>query len=256
MKPFRHGCLSALAALCLLAACGGGSSDTNAAGPILGTNQTQDKGGGADNNDSTTSSTKTPAALAQAKARYKGMRRLAVLQASPVSRSAAVEVPAILHFDQDKETLSFDLAEDVEGNGRLNLRVAGKTDAQGGWQSESPANGSPSSPTQHVSLRIDPDGKISGHVKDTQLNMDISGRLSDTKVFLRIQIDATPQAPAQLAGMRHVHLYDLPRDTGEAKTDEQTRPDGNCQNVRWKLKPRMNWQTGLIDTIRVPVCER
>ncbi|MDO5103442.1 MAG: hypothetical protein Q4D91_11195 [Lautropia sp.] len=244
MTRGRRNILSVLTVLGLLGACGGGSGDSQATEP------NEQQNGQGTNPDSSVNGT-TPAMLAQQHARFKGKRRLSVLKASAVSGSAVAEVPAILHFESEEGKLALKLEEDLDGNGRLNLSVRGQTEAAGGWEGKDQPK-----PNEGITLRIDPSGQITGQVQDAQLLMDISGRLSATRAFLRIQIDAAPGAPAHLAGMRHVHRYDLERDTGEARTDGQTSVEGHCQRVRWKLKPRLNWQTGLIDTIRVPVCER
>ncbi|MDO4683535.1 MAG: hypothetical protein Q4B17_12235 [Lautropia sp.] len=238
MTRWRHRGLMAVTVLTLLSACGGGSGDSKADEPLQ---KTPDTG----------STTGTTAALANEQARFKGKRQLSILKHSPVSASAVAEVPAILHFEPEEGKLALKLEEDLDGNGRLNLSVRGQTDDHGGWEGKDEPR-----PGEGITLRISPTGQIEGQVQDAQLHMDISGRMSATRAFLRIQIDAAPGAPAHLAGMRHVHRYELERDTGKARTDEQRGTDGHCQRIRWKLKPRLNWQTGLIDTIRVPVCER
>ncbi|EGZ51338.1 hypothetical protein HMPREF9370_0089 [Neisseria wadsworthii 9715] len=187
-------------------------------------------------------------------ATYSGIRTATILQASPVSSKIKPKVPAKLAFT--RSGAEFKLSEHGPRDNQLVISVLGKLQTNGGWRGQD----------EEVRLTIDPNGNVNGSAYDGPLVYQISGRVSEKRAVLRVQQEAVEGSPERLAGLRHVYNYSLDRQGGgvvntqhgqkqkAAVQQAKTANKGKCKKVRWKLKPSMNYSSGTIDTVRVPVC--
>ena len=116
-----------------------------------------------------------------------------------------------------------------------------------------------------IQVHIDPQGVLTGTAYEAPFRIVLDGKVSDQRFVLRMDMQATAAAGPLPAGTRFVYDYDLERDAAAtdpaAQADDGDRRDtpaaqqGDCRKIRWKLKNVMNYASGTVDLIRVPVCE-
>ena len=117
-----------------------------------------------------------------------------------------------------------------------------------------------------IQVHIDPQGVLTGTAYEAPFRIVLDGKVSDQRFVLRMDMQATTAAGPLPAGTRFVYDYDLKRDAaasdpaaqvddGRRQSTPAVRRQGDCKRIRWKLKNVMNYASGTVDLIRVPVCE-
>ncbi len=184
---------------------------------------------------------------------YKGRRRLH----GPLpdgADDAVRETTARVFFEQSPERGSvLHLMEEGSGLYRVRIDVPGRPTADGGWAGED----------EETRIRIDRHGRLTGSGYDPPVvRIAFDGRMTVQRMLLRITFEATAADGPMPAGTRLVYDYALERDplrsgrTGSADSLQNgAKREGDCKRIRWKLKNVMDYGSGTIDMVRVPVCE-
>ena len=137
---------------------------------------------------------------------------------------------------------------------RMRFDVPGRLGDDGGWAGQD----------EEIRISIDKRGVLTGTAYEPPFRITFDGKVSDQRFVLHMEMKATAAAGPMPAGTRFVYDYDLKRDlpaTGRtARADDgrkQGKPvaQGDCKRIRWKLKNVMDYGSGTIDLVRVPVCE-
>lgn len=136
--------------------------------------------------------------------------------------------------------------------GDAGFTLEGQQDARG-WRSESGA----------VSLRIDPEGRITGGGTLAPQAFSFDGRVSPSALHLVTRIELLARSQGDLpAGTVFEFVYDLSRAAtagpatadGEASREQAGDDNGQCSEIRYEMRPVASLGEGTMSMMQVPVC--
>lgn len=140
--------------------------------------------------------------------------------------------------------------------GDAGFTIEGRQDGQG-WQGDTGA----------VSLRIAPDGSITGQGTIAPQAYSFDGRVSPSDFQLLTRVKLLERSQGDLpAGTVFEFDYDLSRatpsgaettvaDAGTEPAKARSGEDGQCSQIRYEMRPVADLGDGTMSMIQVPVCE-
>jgi len=143
------------------------------------------------------------------------------------------------------------LSGNIREDGDTGFVLDGRSE-NGGWTSRS----------EHVDVRIDRDGKISGEAESVPDRFTFDGTIEAKRLALEVDMELLEARSGLPRGSRFRFTYSLwggdgIRDNATAAVGEgngRDEGDGSCRRVEWRLRNVPNLSGGPMGMVRVPVC--